>query len=60
MTKDSLKLSTIRVAVLDDDSDFRTYLEDFLHGEGEYEVESFAHPDELFRASGERLSRHGD
>jgi FixJ family two-component response regulator len=54
MTKDSLKLSTIRVAVLDDDSDFRTYLEDFLHGEGEYEVETFAHPDELFRASGER------
>jgi FixJ family two-component response regulator len=52
--RDSLRPSAIRVAVLDDDADFRSYLEDFLHGEGEYQVETFAHPDELFHASGEQ------
>jgi FixJ family two-component response regulator len=54
MMRNNTRLSAIRVAVLDDDSDFRTYLEDFLHSEGEYNVGTFAHPEELFRASQEQ------
>jgi FixJ family two-component response regulator len=54
MTKNNTKLAAVRVAVLDDDSDFRTYLEDFLHSEGDYQVGTFSHPDDLFRASSEQ------
>jgi len=54
MTKNNTKLAAVRVAVLDDDTDFRTYLEDFLHSEGDYHVGTFAHPDELFQASHEQ------
>ncbi len=35
------------IAVLDDDPDFRTYLEDFLKDEGAYSVRAFATPREL-------------
>ena len=41
----------IEVAVLDDDLDFRNYLEDFLKDEGIYAVRTFAHPDDLFESS---------
>ena len=34
------------IAVLDDDPDFRTYLEDFLNDEGLYTVRAFARPAE--------------
>src|SRR3954452_11175682 len=37
----------IHIAVLDDDLDFRTYIEDFLCDEG-YDVGAFAHPEDLF------------
>jgi DNA-binding NtrC family response regulator len=43
------------IAILDDDPDFRTYLEDFLKDEGLYTVRSFARPAELFAACDERI-----
>lgn len=43
----------VDVAVLDDDLDFRTYIEDVLRDEGQYAIRTFAHPQELF-ASGEQ------
>jgi DNA-binding NtrC family response regulator len=47
--------SLIDIAVLDDDPDFRNYLEDFLKDEGAYTVRTFGHPDDLFTASEHRL-----
>lgn len=44
----------VEVAVLDDDFDFRNYLEDFLTSEGLYSVRLFSHPDDLFAACEER------
>ena len=38
----------IDIAVLDDDLDFRNYIEDLLRDEGIYVVRTFAHPEELF------------
>jgi DNA-binding NtrC family response regulator len=38
----------VDVAILDDDPDFRTYLEDTLKDEGQYAVRTFAHPAHLF------------
>jgi FixJ family two-component response regulator len=38
----------ISVAVLDDDLDFRNYIEDFLKDEGQYSVRAFDHPDPFF------------
>jgi DNA-binding NtrC family response regulator len=43
------------IAVLDDDLDFRTYLEDFLKDEGGYAVRTFGNPSDLFAACEERL-----
>ncbi len=43
------------VAVLDDDPDFRTYIEDLLVDEGAYTVETFASPDQLLAACEQRL-----
>jgi DNA-binding NtrC family response regulator len=43
------------IAILDDDPDFRTYLEDFLNDEGLYTVRTFARPAELFTACEERV-----
>ncbi|MDX2150950.1 MAG: response regulator [Bryobacteraceae bacterium] len=47
--------SAVDVAVLDDDGDFRQYLEDFLKDEGKYAVRTFGHPDELFAAAEQRV-----
>ena len=38
----------VDVAILDDDPDFTTYLEDALRDEGQYSVRAFAHPSDLF------------
>lgn len=46
----------IDICVLDDDLDFRNYLEDFLRDEGVYSVRAFSHPDDLFTACDERLT----
>jgi DNA-binding NtrC family response regulator len=45
----------IEIAVLDDDLDFRNYIEDFLRDEGLYSVRTFAHPEDLFAASEHQL-----
>jgi Response regulator containing CheY-like receiver, AAA-type ATPase, and DNA-binding domains len=41
----------IDIAVLDDDPDFRNYMEDFLKDEGKYIVRTFGHPKDLFTAA---------
>ena len=43
------------IAILDDDIDFRNYLEDFLKDEATYTVRAFARPQELFEGCEERL-----
>jgi CheY-like chemotaxis protein/DNA-binding Xre family transcriptional regulator len=47
--------SLVDIAVLDDDLDFRHYIEDFLKDEGVYSVRTFGHPDELFAGCAGRL-----
>jgi DNA-binding NtrC family response regulator len=39
------------IAILDDDLDFRNYLEDFLKDEGVYGVRAFAHPTNFTKAA---------
>lgn len=46
--------STVDVAVLDDDIDFRHYIEDFLKDEGIYSVRTFAHPEDLLLGCDQR------
>ncbi len=41
----------VDIAVLDDDVDFRNYIEDLLRDEGKYGVRSFAAPEDLFAAA---------
>ena len=43
------------IAILDDDSDFRTYLEDFLADENSYSVRAFGNARELFESCEESL-----
>jgi DNA-binding NtrC family response regulator len=45
----------IDIAVLDDDIDFRNYIEDFLRDEGKYLVRTFGHPDELFAGAEQQV-----
>lgn len=45
----------VDVAVLDDDADFRNYIEDLLKDEGLYAVRAYAHPNELFAGAETRL-----
>ena len=47
--------SSIAIAVLDDDLDFRHYIEDFLKDEGIYTVTTYAHPDDLFQEAEHRV-----
>lgn len=55
-TNDTQNLSSlIDIVVLDDDLDFRNYIEDFLKDEGLYAVRAFAHPDDLFASCEQRL-----
>jgi DNA-binding NtrC family response regulator len=53
-TPESTSPNAIDIAVLDDDFDFRNYIEDFLKDEGQYVVRTFAHPDDLFAAAEQR------
>ncbi len=48
-------LGLVDVAVLDDDLDFRNYIEDLLRDEGIYEVRSFGTPEELFASAESRV-----
>ncbi len=43
------------IAILDDDADFRTYLEDFLSDESSYSVRAFGNARELFESCEESL-----
>ncbi len=45
----------VHLAILDDDPDFRNYLEDALQDDGVYSIRTFEHPDELFAACEQRL-----
>lgn len=45
----------VDVAVLDDDLDFRNYIEDLLGDEGKYTVRTFAEPDRLFASAETRV-----
>ena len=47
--------SPIDVVLLDDDLDFRNYIDDFLAAEDNYTGRSFSHPEDLFQACEERL-----
>jgi DNA-binding NtrC family response regulator len=49
------KTGLIDIAVLDDDADFLSYIEDFLEDEGLYTVRTFQHPHKLLAACDERL-----
>jgi len=46
---------TVDVAVLDDDLDFRNYIEDLLGDEGKYTVRTFAESEKLFAAAETRV-----
>ena len=46
---------SVRIAVLDDDADFRNYLEDALKDESGYAVSTYAHPEDLFAACEQEL-----
>jgi DNA-binding NtrC family response regulator len=54
-TPAEMQLGSVDIAVLDDDADFRTYLEDTLKDEGLYSVRTYSHPDELFAGCEHRL-----
>ena len=43
------------IAILDDDADFRTYLEDFLSDESSYSVRAFANARDLYESCEESL-----
>ena len=45
---------SVEIAVLDDDADFRSYIDDLLMDEGPYTVRCFSHPQELEKAAAER------
>lgn len=49
--EDVLDATLVDVSVLDDDADFRTYVEDLLRDEGLYNVRTFALPQDLFEAA---------
>lgn len=51
----TLTTGLIDIAVLDDDLDFRTYIEDLLRDEGSYTVRAYSHPEDLFAAAEQRL-----
>ena len=50
-----LDATLVDVSVLDDDPDFRTYVEDLLRDEGLYNVRTFALPRDLFEAAETRI-----
>jgi DNA-binding NtrC family response regulator len=45
----------VEIAVLDDDNDFRNYMEDVLVEDQQFAVRGYAHPEDLFLACEQRL-----
>jgi DNA-binding NtrC family response regulator len=54
VTIETTSAAGVAVAVLDDDVDFRTYVEDLLKDEGRFAVRTYAHPNDLFRDAEQR------
>ena len=52
---DSTQEMVADIAILDDDLDFRNYLEDFLKDEGVYTVRAFGNPGEMVESCEEHL-----
>jgi DNA-binding NtrC family response regulator len=52
---DTVAPGLVHIAVLDDDPDFRTYIEDFLRDESAYSVRAYAHPEDLFHEAEQRV-----
>ena len=52
---DTIAPGLVHIAVLDDDPDFRTYIEDFLRDENAYSVRAYAHPEDLFHEAEHRV-----
>lgn len=48
-------VGSVDIAVLDDDLDFRNYIEDLLRDEGNYNVRTFAQPQELLASAETRV-----
>ena len=48
-------IGTVDIAVLDDDPDFRNYIEDLLGDEGNYTVRTFAEPTMLYASAEARV-----
>ncbi|MEP7367388.1 MAG: response regulator [Acidobacteriota bacterium] len=55
VAEDVLDATLVDVSVLDDDPDFRMYVEDLLRDEGLYNVRTFALPKDLFEAAETRI-----
>jgi DNA-binding NtrC family response regulator len=55
MTDLTTNTAAVDIAVLDDDPDFRTYLEDTLRDEGQYNVRTFARPEEFLAEVEQRV-----
>jgi DNA-binding NtrC family response regulator len=47
--------AVVEIAVLDDDNDFRGYMEDVLADDQQFTVHGYAHPEDLFAAAEQRL-----
>ena len=45
----------VDLAILDDDPDFRNYIEDALRDDGQYAIRTFAHADDLYAGCEQRL-----
>ena len=52
---DPVTTGLVELAILDDDPDFRNYLEDALKDDGVYSIRTFAHADELYGGCEQRL-----
>jgi DNA-binding NtrC family response regulator len=52
---DTVQERAASIAILDDDADFRTYLEDFLKDEGSFTVRAFGAAQDLFEGCEESL-----
>lgn len=55
MSDTTIASDLVDIAVVDDDLDFRTYIEDLLRDEGKYEVRTFAEPEQLFASAEMRI-----
>jgi DNA-binding NtrC family response regulator len=55
LTETPTPAEQVDIAVLDDDLDFLSYLEDMLRDEGPYSVRTFGHLEDLFAACEQRM-----